>query len=550
MRRQGLVIAGLPPVGLYLAIAVVVALALSSSFVGMYELWQQGTHQHGLVVLPAAVWLMWRDGPSLRYEGYRPALSALVVLTVVLVVWMVGSMANVAGLEHLAALSAIPVTFLVLAGWRMALSLWFPLAFIVLALPVSDLLVPTLMGITADISEALLVLTGVPFLRDGQYISLPGGEFVVAEVCSGVRYFTAGLLTLLLFSYLSYRHWAKRALLLVLGCGLLIFANGLRAYTTMVVASATNMRLLGGADHIYFGWVLFGVAIFGLLTVGGRFADADEPSSADREPGVTERHTDWRPVVILAAAMLIATLNPLQSQMIQYTKLALAGLLAGVVLWSIRRSLRRQTISDETRTAGIAPLAAAGVAALVLIVGAAWFARDVARQEIPHRLNTSFAVDPGCREVSLGLLPWQPKVVAASQQAQVNFRCGTHPVAVFAASFERALGGGELVSGAHRLWPQNLLSTSGRPVDSGGASRREVQISLDQERWLVWTWYEVAGSTTSSPARAKLLQVCALVARRPAGGSLYLVASRIDSGGVAAARARLAGLSLSEAIAE
>ncbi len=129
------------------------------------------------------------------------------------------------------------------------------------------------MRVTADVSAALLRLTGVPVYREGQYITLPGGEFEVADVCSGLRYLVAGTMISLLFAYLTYRSTWRRVLFVAATAFALIFANGLRAFIVMWVASASEMRLLAGEDHVYFGWILFAVVIGGMFLLGTRYAE-------------------------------------------------------------------------------------------------------------------------------------------------------------------------------------------------------------------------------------------------------------------------------------
>ena len=93
--------------------------------------------------------------------------------------------------------------------------LCFPLLFLLFATPVGEGFVPILMKLTAEIATALLQLSGIPFLRDGQYISLPGGEFVVADVCSGLRYLMTGSMVVVLFGHLSFKETYKTVALLV-----------------------------------------------------------------------------------------------------------------------------------------------------------------------------------------------------------------------------------------------------------------------------------------------------------------------------------------------
>ena len=104
----------------------------------------------------------------------------------------------------------------------------FPLLFSLAAVPVGDGLLPHLMLLTADTSTALLRAVGVPVFREGQFLSLPGGNFEVASVCAGLAYLTAGTVIALLFSYFTYRSVLKRFLFVMLTMVVVILTNGLR----------------------------------------------------------------------------------------------------------------------------------------------------------------------------------------------------------------------------------------------------------------------------------------------------------------------------------
>src|SRR5690606_27073545 len=109
--------------------------------------------------------------------------------------------------------------------------------------------------------------------REGQLITLPGGNFVVADVCAGLSYLTAGTIIAVLFGYFTYDSNWKRAAFAAAAAVTMILFNGVRAFIVMYVASATDMRYLAGRDHVYFGWLLFGLVVLGLVYAGSLLAD-------------------------------------------------------------------------------------------------------------------------------------------------------------------------------------------------------------------------------------------------------------------------------------
>ena len=262
-------------------VALFVVLAYWDSFVSMFDLWQLSDHHHGTLVLPIAGFLIWRVRNRLSTTAVAPDKRGILIIAVLAVGWLVARLTGIQVVEHLTVLAMIPAAVFAFVGPALTSKLMFPLLFLMLATPISDALIPHLMRITADVSTVLLRISGFPVFRQGQYISLPGGEFVVADVCSGVRYLLTGVMISSLFAYLTYQSKAKRIAFVAITAGILVVANGVRAYIVMAVASASNMQYFAGRDHIYFGWVLFGAVIMLLMWFGMKYADDDFDLDAD-----------------------------------------------------------------------------------------------------------------------------------------------------------------------------------------------------------------------------------------------------------------------------
>jgi exosortase len=81
---------------------------------------------------------------------------------------------------------------------------------------------------TADFTLAALRLTGIPVYREGQFFSIPSGNWSV--VCSGLRYLIASVTVGVLYAHLTYRSALRRALFIAASIVVPIVANWLRAY--------------------------------------------------------------------------------------------------------------------------------------------------------------------------------------------------------------------------------------------------------------------------------------------------------------------------------
>jgi exosortase/archaeosortase family protein len=67
------------------------------------------------------------------------------------------------------------------------------------------------------------------------------------------------------YANITYSSNLRRAVFVGITAGVLVIANGVRAFIVMAVASATEMQVLGGGDRIVIGMFLFAVVFIALI---------------------------------------------------------------------------------------------------------------------------------------------------------------------------------------------------------------------------------------------------------------------------------------------
>ena len=473
------------------AFTVLVVLVYQSSFVSMAAVWQSSDYRHGAVVFPVAAYLLWRAREPLSTVAVRPSAWGLLALVSLVLLWVVARAVGVQVIEHLAAVLLIPATVLTFLGSPLFHRAAFPLLFLVTAVPVGDTLIPYLMEVTADVSVALLGAVGVPVHREGQFLSLPGGDFEVADVCSGLAFLTAGTIVALLFAYVSYRSNAKRVLFVAVMAVIMVVANGVRAFTTMWVASASHMRYLAGHDHVVFGWILFTTVIMAMVYVGARFADRVDdvpPGQPERLPQTPARasapYRSFGNVVALCAAA--------------------AALIAGPLLLAVR-----STVATEARGATLSPP----------------------------------AID-GCDAAGRWSPPWTPELRSPDAVVAATYACAGQPIDVFVGLYLDNRQGRELIGNGNRLLPADwrrfaVTGTHAFVAHGETIDVNETRLTGPTQSLLVWYWYAVEDRTATTPTMVKVLQALELIARGNADGSVYLLATPLDTS-LDASRDRLA----------
>lgn len=518
-------------------LAILVVIALQSSFATMWRLWHDSSHLNGLLVLPVSAVLVWMQRRSLSQIPMRPSFIGAAALVAVLAVWLVGRIAGLQVVEHIAAVLAIPAFVTAVTGGRMFKSVLFPLLFLLLAVPLGESLLPFLMIATADISTFLLRVTGLPVLRTGQYIILPGGEFFVADVCAGLRYLQAALMLTLLVGYLNFRSFSRVLLLVIATLGLVIVANGFRAYVVMAVASATDMKYLAGRDHILFGWLLFGALIVFVVWVAGHFSDID--SNGLQENEVSGRAGEPSIVPLLLAAgtvMLASTLNPLQEVIGGRGTLAIVAMVATALLVAAIRShagLHEPDIERSVADRQPSLLTSTGVvaASVAVLFAAPIVVQNTSSTAESYPLELDLVGVTGCDSEG-GWRGSRPPIFAGADfKDAIRLRCGESVIQAFVASYRDSRQGSELISSANEVYPRRWDgSVSSSTVTSpAGHGLAAVELQDDGIRWVRWYWYEIDGQLSRSPVTTKALQLLALVTGRPSGGSVVVLEQEIGA---------------------
>lgn len=239
----------------------------------MVSLWTVERYRHAFAVPFLSGFLLWRNRHCLE-QPWQFSWIGLCVLVAAVWMWTVSRMTLLQVGEHVALVLMLNGAVWTIVGNRVFRAILFPMAFLAFALPVGRSLVPLLMEITADLASLGLRSVGIPVFREGMVFTLAGGVFEVADVCSGIRYLNVGLTLGTFLAALSFRSAWTRVVYVAAIAVVFVLANGIRAFITMAVASATDMKYLGGVDHIYFGWVMFLIVMMFMFWLASRYADS------------------------------------------------------------------------------------------------------------------------------------------------------------------------------------------------------------------------------------------------------------------------------------
>ncbi len=462
--------------------------ALGDTVASFWRLWNDSdAYGHGIFVVPIVAYAIWVQRAELAARNPRIAWLGLLPLAVGLAGWFVAALADIeVGMQLGLALALIALVLLHL-GWRLSITLWFPILFPLLAIPVWELIVPILQLHTANVVAWTLRTVGVPVYIEGFFIAIPSGNFEIAEVCAGLRYLLAMVSIGLLFAFLNGLTPLSVLAFVIASFAWAILFNWIRVFGIVLAGHLSEMQSDLVHDHYTYGWILFAVALVPLMYAG---------------------------------------------RLLPYRQASSAG----------------ETTAAMTGAGPARYLAVAGLASLVVVSVALVFGHITAR-EVTLASTPQFPQSAGGWALETSSTPeWNPKFPGAAWRDVATYRQGADSrIAVFVAAYAKEGQGAELINSENRVYDAERWSLVGNPrsldaSDTGGIPMRETILRGSSGRArIVWHTYRIAGGFTQAGIKAKLRQIAPIVSGAPSG--LVLAISADESFDRETARARLSDFS-------
>jgi exosortase len=107
----------------------------------------------------------------------------------------------------------------------------------------------------------------VPVLREGNVLLLPGRALEVAEACSGIRSLLSLLMLAIVLGYFTERRTGPRVAIALAAVPIAVIANAIRVAGTGLASYWISPAAAEGFFHTFSGWLMFVVALAGLLAV-------------------------------------------------------------------------------------------------------------------------------------------------------------------------------------------------------------------------------------------------------------------------------------------
>ncbi|HEV2818818.1 MAG TPA: exosortase A [Allosphingosinicella sp.] len=408
--------------------------------------WNDSTFNHCLLIVPILSWLVWQRLPELRQLVPAAWWPGLLPVGAGALGWLLGEASGVDFARQLGLLFMLEGAAIACLGKAVARALAFPLFYALFLVPFGEEIVPAMQTLTAQVAAVLLGLSSVPAHLEGIFITTPTGYFEVAEACAGVKFLIAMAAFGTLVANVCYRSWRRRLAFLAMAMAVPVFANGVRAWGTIYIAHLTSIDFAAGFDHVFYGFIFFGLVIALILGIGWRYFDRGVDDPWFDPKALQPKPPRGAPLPLVTAAALGLAIVPLA--------------------WS-------------------GAVTAAGV------------------RDLPAR--TALPEIPGWRLVPRAAgIPWRPHFAGADRIVLGHYRDSRGRVVDLAiAVFARQSEGRELVGfGQGAVAPQGRWAwTADAPAPPGGRAERIASHGLERQ---VVSFYRVGDIVTGSGVGVKL----------------------------------------------
>jgi exosortase len=235
------------------------------------EWWQRPDFSHGFFVPLFSAFIIWQDRHRLARLRLQPSSFGLAVLIFSLSVLIVGQLGAELFLARFSLLLLVASLVVLFLGWNHLRALLFPLAFLVLMIPIPTLIFNQitfpLQFLASRVAADILPWLGVPVLREGNVVVLPAMALEVAEACSGIRSLMSLATLAIIYGYLMERRILMRVLLAIVAVPIAVAANGLRIIGTGLLVQYWDPNKAEGFFHLFSGWLIFVVSLLMLYAL-------------------------------------------------------------------------------------------------------------------------------------------------------------------------------------------------------------------------------------------------------------------------------------------
>ena len=230
----------------------------------MMQYWE---HEY-LLILISLLLIFWKRKEVYAVEKKQNYLG-LIIMVLSLLFYLAVKRGDIQGLMYATSIPLIFGMVLYLGGKKLAGLLIFPIFFLIFTVRsgfVDSVLSIRLRIFSTIFSTAIVDVLGIPAQRVGTYVYTPDVQYDIASPCSGLNSLNSLVPLSFLFAFLTQKKLWRRAVIVIMGVPIALFANTSRIAGIALAARGFGAKFALKAFHDWSGYFTFG---FGLLCLFG-----------------------------------------------------------------------------------------------------------------------------------------------------------------------------------------------------------------------------------------------------------------------------------------
>ena len=273
------------------ALFVIPLLAFGSGLLELPVRWsQQEEYSYGYFIPLISGWLLWTRRSQIAAAMGKPSWVGLLLISLSLALLVLGSVTALFLAIHLGFILCLFGLVLSVGGRPLLRVTFFPIAYLVFAIPlpyfVDAMLSWRLQLMSTGLGVFMLRAFGVPVFAQGNVIDLGLYQLQVVEACSGLRYLYPLMSLGILAAYFYRGPFWQRAVVFLSTIPITIAMNSLRIALVGVSVSIWGTQAADEALHGFEGWVVFSACaaillleiwLFSKISGHGAIADVLNP---------------------------------------------------------------------------------------------------------------------------------------------------------------------------------------------------------------------------------------------------------------------------------
>jgi exosortase len=227
--------------------------------------WSSDEYQHAFLVLPILLYMIWGKRKELMALSPRFSPIGLIMMVATTPLYLFSLLANVQTIIWLSMVLMLAGATIYFLGMHALKILAIPFLIFLLLIPIPEqlyvkLTFPLQIKVS-QISELIIRAFGIPILREGNIMSIPGKSFEVIEACSGMRSMVTLITLALILGYFIFNRITSRLFLLIVSIPTAVLMNVIRVASMILCYHYFRLDLTEGVPHTVLGLFTFGIAI-------------------------------------------------------------------------------------------------------------------------------------------------------------------------------------------------------------------------------------------------------------------------------------------------